>query len=144
MSQQLDWIDEWEKYVEYRHFYNRKAERPKGAITFAYLIDKENRQMQIGISFCSKKDYFSKKTGRIGSKTCEGALARLKREPLIVDMVYLGDKPLIKRTLNDLVGWIFSSYNPRIKWFLVKLNNNPSWFASVPEEDIPIDWWEWN
>jgi hypothetical protein len=140
---QLDWSDEWDKEVQYRHFYNRKAERPKGAITFAYLVDKENRQMQLGISFCSKKDYFSKKTGRIGSKTCEGALPRLKREPLIVDMVYLGDKPLIKRTLNDLVGWLFSC-EFSTKWFLVKLNNNPSWFASVPEEDIPNDWWDWN
>lgn len=139
---QLDWSEEWEKEVQYRHFYNRKAERPKGAITFAYLVDEENRQMQLGISFCSKKDYFSKKTGRIGSETCEGAMARLKREPLIVDMVYLGNKPLIRRTLNDLVGWLFScGYST--KW-LVKLDNNPSWFASVPKEDIPNDWWDWN
>jgi hypothetical protein len=129
--------------IHYRHYYNRQATRPKGALTVAYTIDKINKIMKIGISFCSPKDVFCKKIGRVGGRDCEGAENRLRETPLIIDLLYLGDKPLVKRTLGELINWLFISVNGGVYKPLVKFKNQPPWFAAFPEEEQPEDWWAW-
>ena len=61
--------------IKYRYYGDRSKSRHNGIITAAYIYDKKNNKIRIGLAFCSPKDKFNK---RIGREIAKGRLERNK------------------------------------------------------------------
>jgi hypothetical protein len=118
--------------IKFRHFFNREHSRTNGGITIAYKV--VDKMLEIGIAFCGSRDQFSRKEGR------RIALERLTTDPLVVDILYAGDKRMVHYTfINLIANLLYHEPNPWTYHNVPK--NNPYWFASVP--DNTVDWFSW-
>jgi hypothetical protein len=118
--------------INYQHFYHRVETPEKGGITVAYLDPAGGSYLAAGVSFCSPHDTFNKKQGQ------NDAACRLCDEPLLLDLLYLGNKLLVKETVDHLLTYLLAGgqnsgvfCNPR---------NQPSWFAVIPRGTYPGSW----
>ena len=118
--------------VLYRHYYSRSyGHKSKGGITVAFML--VDKQMHVGMAFCSANEQFCRKEGR------KQALSILNESPLIVDIIYLGDKPKIALTIKNMVIKLLYEVDSDV---LFNARNHPYWFAPFPTNTYES--WNWD